>query len=102
MSDDGRVLVEYTIDGQGKPDGSKWEAEVDEYEWDGSYWATISQKIAADHYKDYGPIGDPVEINIYQRGNWVVTVHLEKVRPIVTYRAYQVLEPEINRDDEEV
>ncbi len=51
MSDDGLVKVEYTIDGEGKPDGTKWEATLLPTDWQELGWAELAEKIAAEHYE---------------------------------------------------
>lgn len=94
MSDDGLVKIEYTIDGEGKPDGGRWETDVEACDWDCSPLSEIAEEIASEHYEVYGPIGDPVEIAIYQDNDCVAKVKLAKAQPIVRYQAIKVTDIE--------
>lgn len=84
--------IEYTIDGSGKPDGSRWKADIDEYYWSGAMWAQIAEDIASDHYEDHGPIGDTVEIAIYRNRKLRVTVRLNKYRSVMTYQSVDIID----------
>lgn len=99
MSDDGLVVVEYTIDGEGKPDGKNFVTTVDEFQWSASEWAGIAEAIAADHYETVGPIGDEVTIAIYHDGKWKACVEVQKYQPIVTYQAVSVAELDSDEED---